>query len=739
MDNYSKHDRLLETVNKVASTLLEPDINQFDNNLFNAFGMLAEAVNVHRVYIWKNHLTDGELYCTQLYEWSEDAEPMQANEYTIDIPYRGNMVGLETLFSSGGSLNGIVGQMKQEYQDHLTPQGILSILIVPVFIDGDFWGFMGFDDCKRERIFTESEEKILRSASLIFAYAMIRRKMTFELNEALEKAQAASNAKSDFLSNMSHEIRTPMNAIIGMTNIAISAHSIERKDYALGKIGDASAHLLGIINDVLDMSKIEADMLELNPVTFLIEDLIKKVINIVNFRIVEKNLKLAIYIDENIPSALICDDQRLAQVLTNLLSNATKFTHDRGTISLNVKLIDITDDICEIMFEISDTGVGISEEQQARLFNPFEQADSSTARKFGGTGLGLAITKRILELMGGNISVSSALGKGSTFTFTVKAEKPSDETVMALTASVGIKPEDIRVLVVDDDQDFLEYFIDIALRFKIPCDIAESGKEAIELIESGQQYDIIFVDWNMPETDGIELTAKIKAMKNNESVIIMVSSFEWSKIAKKAKAAGVTGFLPKPVFPSDVVNCINQNLSVDILNENNFTKSDSTDSFWGYRVLLTEDVEINREIVIALLEPTLVEIDCALNGAEAVRMFSESPDSYNIIFMDIQMPIMDGYEATKIIRSLEFEKAKTIPIIAMTANVFKEDVTKCIQSGMNDHLGKPLDFEAILQTLRKHLFRQTPVKDRRKGDRRKNVIDRRKLQERRMGERRNIE
>jgi len=243
----------------------------------------------------------------------------------------------------------------------------------------------------------------------------------------------------------------------------------------------------------------------------------------------------------------------------------------------------------------------------------------------------------------------------------------------------------------------------------------------------------------MPGMNGIEFTYHLKRLGKSESIFIMISSVEWSNIAKKAKAAGIKQFLPKPIFPSDIITCINRNLGIDILNENRYKKSGHTDSFWGYRVLLTEDVEINREIVIALLEPTLVEIDCAENGAEAVRMFSESPDLYNMIFMDIQMPVMDGYEATKRIRSLNIEKAETIPIIAMTANVFKDDVKRCIESGMNDHLGKPLDFEAILQILREYLFRQKPVKERRKGDRRKNVIDRRQLQERRIGERRSIE
>jgi len=557
-----------------------------------------------------------------------------------------------------------------------------------------------------------------------------------QLVEALEKAQAASRAKSEFLSNMSHEIRTPMNAIIGMTNIAMSAHSIERKDYALGKICDASVHLLGIINDVLDMSKIEANMLELHPTTFVIEDMIKKVISIINFRIVEKQIKFSVYIDENIPGALVCDDQRLSQIITNLLSNAAKFTPEKGSVSLKVSLAGEVNDVYEIKFEVSDTGLGISEEQQTRLFNPFEQADSSTARKYGGTGLGLAITKRILELMGGNITVSSKLGVGSTFTFTIKAEKPNEDKIRDLRISGSASVNDIKILVVDDDKDILEYFDDIAMRLKVPCDSAASGEAALELIEKGRDYDIYFVDWQMPGIDGIELSRRIHEIKKDDPVIIMISSVQWHDIATAAKDAGIKGFLPKPIFPSDVITCINNCFGVDILNESNRNKNNNVDSFWGYRVLLVEDIEINREIVMALLEPTLVDIDCAENGAEALRIYSEAPDEYNIVFMDIQMPVMDGYEATRKIRAFESDKDNNIPIIAMTANVFMEDVSQCLEAGMDDHIGKPLDFDAVLCILRRHLFRQRPAKERRRGDRRKSSGDRRQGAERRKGDRR---
>jgi CheY-like chemotaxis protein len=608
---------------------------------------------------------------------------------------------------------------------------------MPVYVQDEFWGFVGFDDCRNERLFTENEVSILRSAGLLIANALLRHNMNRELTSTLEKAQAASRAKS--------------------------AHSIERKDYALGKIEDASTHLLGVINDILDMSKIEADKLELHPEVFVFEEMLKKAINIINFRIVEKHQRLSVYIDENIPRTLICDDQRLAQVITNLLSNAGKFTPENGTITLNTKLLknenENKNNICEIQFEVIDTGVGISEEQQTRLFNPFEQAESNTTRKFGGTGLGLAIAKRIVEMMGGRISVSSEVGKGSVFTFTVKAEKSDDDTEKNLLAAnhADIDDiEDIRILIVDDDADIREYFVDIAMRFHIVCETAASGEEAIGLIAGGNQYDICFIDWNMPGgMDGIELSRHIKEINGDKAVIIMISSIEWTEIEHDAKEAGIDEFLPKPVFPSTLIECINKCFGIDLLNDNTAQNNERADRFWGYRVLLAEDVEINREIVTALLEPTLLEIDCAENGAEAVRMFSENPDRYNLIFMDLQMPEMDGYEATRSIRAIEMEmemeneienemeidakKTGTIPIIAMTANVFKEDVDKCLEAGMNDHIGKPLDFDSVLTVLRRHLFRQKPAKERRKGDRRKSINDRRQMPDRRKKERRQEE
>jgi CheY-like chemotaxis protein len=382
-----------------------------------------------------------------------------------------------------------------------------------------------------------------------------------------------------------------------------------------------------------------------------------------------------------------------------------KFTPEQGNISLDTHFIKEENGICTIQIEVTDTGIGISEEQQAKLFGSFQQAENSTSRKFGGTGLGLAISKRIVEMMDGEIWIESELGKGSTFAFTIKAERGVSESEMQ--SLPNLNSQKIRILAVDGATEVREHFTEIAERFGLACDVTDSGEEACALVRQGGSYNICFVDWNLPDMDGMEFSRRILNVYSDAPpyIVIMISSADLISLENETKGVGIDKFLQKPLFPSAIVDTINEYLDVDKLIAMEESSPEHAEHFAGYHLLLAEDVEINREIVLALLEPTQLDIDCAENGAEALKMYSESPDKYDMIFMDVQMPKMDGYEATRRIRAMDSPKAKEIPIVAMTANVFREDIENCIAAGMNDHVGKPLDLDEVLAKLHQYIRR----------------------------------
>jgi len=536
-----------------------------------------------------------------------------------------------------------------------------------------------------------------------------------QVDAARNKSDLESRRKSAFLANMSHEMRTPMNAIIGMSAIGKSAYGIERKDYCFKKIEDASKHLLGVINDILDMSKIEANKFEISPAEFDFEKMLQRAVNVVNFRIEEKRQKFSVHIDRSIPKTVIGDDQRLIQILTNLLGNAVKFTPEKGSVALNARFVKEEKGVCTLQIAVSDTGIGISAEQQKKLFQSFEQAESSTTRKYGGTGLGLAICKNIVEMMGGEIWISSELGKGSTFAFTVHVRRGAQDKEELLDPDVNLS--NIRILAVDDDPDTLTYFRNIAREFGVTCDTAAGAQDALSLVGQNKAYHIYFVDWKMPVMDGIQLAREIRARTSGNSKIIMLSAAEWNAIAEEAKNAGVDKFLPKPLFPSAITDIIKGCVRTD-KQQTEEGQIDIDGIFSGRHILLAEDVEINREIVQTLLEPTQLQIDCAENGAQAVQMFTSAPDKYELIFMDVQMPEMDGYEATRRIRAIEARRnggayfaadetnknlRRQIPIIAMSANVFSDDIERCMEAGMNGHVGKPIDINEVISKLNMYL------------------------------------
>ncbi|MDR1093778.1 MAG: response regulator [Clostridiales bacterium] len=546
-----------------------------------------------------------------------------------------------------------------------------------------------FSDAGNTRDYAVSVTPMLNEGGRNIGIMALFNDMT-DVNRALDAANRANRAKSDFLANMSHEIRTPLNAVIGMSAIARGTRDVDRIHYCMEKIEESSAHLLGVVNDILDMSKIEADRFELSYTEFNFEKMLMRLVDVMRFKFEEKSISFDVYSDPAIPYTLKTDEQRLSQTIMNLLSNAAKFTPSGGSVLLKAVLESQEDGVNEISFAVKDSGIGITPEQKDRLFKPFSQADNSISRKFGGTGLGLAISKRIVEMMGGGISVYSEPGQGSEFVFTIRAK----------TGQTGIKTrmdrKNLRLLVVDDMPYVLEMLRQIADKLGVQCDGADSGARALALMEKGN-YDLIFVDWKMPGMDGVELSRRITERFGEKTVVIMISAADWTHIESDAKAAGVKEFVQKPLL-LPVVEAVLDKYSTDGGEE---AKADTV-SFKGKTIMLVEDVPLNREIVITLLEDTGVEIVSAENGKNAFDLFNADPYKYDLIFMDVHMPVMDGYEATRQIRSLEVPVARTIPIVAMTANVFKEDVEKCLASGMNDHVGKPINIEQVIEKIKQY-------------------------------------
>ena len=519
-----------------------------------------------------------------------------------------------------------------------------------------------------------------------------------DLMNEKNNAQAAAKAKSDFLSRMSHEMRTPMNAIIGMTKIAETTDDILKLKYCLATIGTSSGHLLGIINDILDMSKIEAGKIELDIVPMNIEKTMMKVCNIIIGSAEKKNQKLNVFFAKNLDFSYIADDLRLTQVLTNLLSNAVKFTPEGGRITLTVETAEKNDGYSILRFSVIDTGIGMTEEQTAKLFRVFEQADGGVSRKFGGTGLGLAISKNIVEKMDGRIWADSEPGKGSVFSFEINVKHASHQEVPFISRG-------LKLLVVESDDDTAKNFMGITGNFGIHADLAMNSAEMINLAnsaaENNRPYDIVYLDINIPDIYGTGFLNRLAAV----STIYIVSTYqEWNRFEKTAAESNITRHITKPIFPSLIINSINEikgNPSVYAAEIK--TAADQLPDFSGVKMILAEDVDINREIFIALLEPTNIEIEIAENGVAAVGKFAKNPDRYDLIIMDVQMPEMDGYEATRRIRAMNFPKAKSIPIIALSANVFKEDIERCLASGMNDHLGKPIDEKSVIEKIKHFL------------------------------------
>ncbi|PDV99190.1 response regulator [Candidatus Chloroploca asiatica] len=708
---------------KLATANANLRIDTIDEGINACLAILGEFMSAQRAYIFSNDFTNKTW--SNIYEWcAEGVTPQIADLQStpfdvfpglIERFQRGEMLAL-------GSLDQIPPEMLSAYE-LLAMQQIKALLMQPMMVDGALIGFLGFDDTRRERVFTNTEYALLGLAADNFAATLarheqfMREKVANEqlkdaiarANELAVRAEAASVAKSEFLANMSHEIRTPLNAIIGFLELALKTELTPKQSDYLVKSRFASQTLLRTINDILDFSKIEAGKLELEQAPFVLAETLNNVSNMLAERAALKGIELCLHLDRTMPRMFVGDAFRLEQVLINLVGNAIKFT-ETGEVNVRAHMVEHHDDHVLLRFTVQDTGIGMSADQLTRLFVPFMQADGSMTRRFGGTGLGLAISRSLVTMMGGTIEVTSTSGQGSTFTFTMACTLADAQMQPHPGFELPATLHGRKALVVDDNAHARELLQEMLAMFRFRVTTAASGDEALAQLEATPADDpfaLVLMDWRMPGLDGIEATTQIQRKLADRALplIIMVTAYGRETIMRRSAEVGIGAFLTKPINEASLYHAILELFDQpDNLNLHHDQTAGATtietyrNYLMGRRILLAEDSPFNQQVAVELLAEVGIEVAVARHGRQAVEMLlGDDPGRYDAVLMDVQMPVMDGFEATRTIR--EDAALRDLPIIALTAHAISGDRDRCLAAGMNDYISKPIASQQLFQTL----------------------------------------